>query len=310
MDLDMDTMRVALEGLRYAYPAAVFLYFVVASLVSVFTLQTVRMSFKHPRHSFISYLMVLISVTYLGQVAAVAIPSIREQRWLGEEQVTVTQLSCFLVFGLLAASMMDSNTPVWYPYIGSYLLELLFDAAVTVLSILTHKPADFRQLSVLVDLAIVVLRITTTVLLLALYAEGRERRGRLDGSASERQPLLPKKKISSSSEESSETQESQASACNQTTEDERNDEEAPKPVPENETPVQKQRREDAARAEKRLRESTNWFTYARRFLVSHLPLLPLRRVTCDTFETRKLTTILRYSSHIYGLLTIVYFNSG
>ena len=295
----------ALIGLHYVYPAIIFGYFIVSSGVSICTLSDKR---EHPRRRTLLVLMLLSVLSYLGQIAAVLLPSIFGSEWLGQQDAIISLLSCILVFGLQLAMLSDEQEVAWYPFVGPYLIALVFEPALEIVT-LSARAAGPLTWPEIAQLSIVGSRYLAIGLTVATYFTWRNVHGPCDATDAEQQPLIPKtadgtpiapeqaavaqsspsygststtvasSPATSSTEGSdssdSENEESGSSDQNKKKKSDGSDSNT------NELPWERRERKRREDMEKRLKENGNWFDYAKRFLVSHVILFARdRHVHC------------------------------
>lgn len=257
----------------YLYPAAVFVYFVVASTHSVCTLQSLKVAKPDkPKAGWLSLqsLLLVFASTYLAQLVSILVFSVLQGSWIeGEDDnLIVSLLACFLVFSLQNVSLRDAEEEVWYPYVGSWLLALALEPALAALSFLTGRikgPAHFN----VVWIVVLAVRYVVLVSMVSLYFAQRYASRAPPSSDEERQSLLPRANStdrlgSSGSSENSEN--SYGSTLEEGQEGQEGQEQTGTP----EYPWEERERKAREQMEKRLLEQGNWLTYVKRFKVWHL----------------------------------------
>lgn len=265
----------ALVGLQYLYPVITFTYYMIASGVSVCTLETLRASIEPknqriPRHTIVT-LLVLIVATYAAQLTTVVILSLLGKRWLGREDVVVGWLSCFMVYGVQSALLAKSEHPVWYPLFGSWILAILCESTLAVLHF--SRGTDYLSgLPSMVHFGLCVSRASLLFLLAGIYFSRRDRADHVESLDEERQSLLDSSGGARPSELSGNGTATTGQTQNQDYGSTQGSDAATKKR-QNELPYERREREGRERLEKRLQEEGNWFTYIRKFLVSLIILL-------------------------------------
>ena len=261
-------LNVALVGLHYLYPVITFTYFIIASGVSVCTLQTLKASIEPknqrlPRQTILNILL-LIVVTYLAELTTVVIRSLVARNWLGREDVIVGWLSCFMVYGVQSASLAKTEHPVWYPYYGSWLLAVTCEITLAALYFVLHD-GFLSGLPSVAHSGLFALRAFLLVLLITVYFFRRDRETRAHPPDEERQSLLDSngQPPESSGNGSATPRQNQTQDYGST-----QGSDAATKKRSNELPYERREREGRERLEKRLQEEGNWFTYVRKFLVS------------------------------------------
>jgi len=254
----LSPLEALLVSLNYAYPTTVFLYFLVASSVSICTLQTATDKKPHPRRNLIQSLMLLAVLSYLAQFFTIIAPSVFARTWLGQQDAIISALSCILVFGIQLAILSDDEKPVWYPFIGPYLLALVFEPALQITSGVARGSRGWSCFNV-IDVSIAAARYVAVVGIVACYFVWADRP---PGNASdaEQQPLLQKNGVPPTGSQESESSNSSdyGSASGESTNTSQT----------SESPWEKRQREAREQMEKRLKAHGNWFTYAKSFSVS------------------------------------------
>lgn len=263
------SLESAQVALHYLYPAAVFLYYIIASIVSVCSLQGIKKAdktkTKRPGLLPVCCLYGLFLVTYLVQLVAVGILSIRSREWPTQDHIIIGHLSCILVFGIQLSQLLDAENLTSYPFVGSWALSLAFEIALVALS---ASPAMFKTLRIygIIDLVMISVRCITLILLIGLFTLSFET---MDKAATdeERQSLLPKTTATSGTS-AGESQNGEAAGYGSTTQAEQTTEESAEETPEYNW--ERREREAKEAMQKRLEEGGNWFEYAKGFKVSLL----------------------------------------
>lgn len=257
-------------GIHYLYPALILTYFVIASGVSVCTLQTLKASIEPknqrvPRNIVLTVLL-LVVVTYLAQVTTVVVRSIVARSWLGREDAVVGWLSCFMVYGVQAASLVKTEHPVWYPFYGAWLLAISCELALGILCF-TRGGVFLSGLPSVAHLGLCGLRAFLLLFIAVIYFSQRDRDTATHSSDEERQSLLNPNgsaqhpELSGNGSTTAPQNRSQDYGSTQGSD-------ATSKKRRGELPYERREREGRERLEKRLQEEGNWFTYVRKFLVS------------------------------------------
>lgn len=280
-----------LEGLHYTYPAFIFTYFMVSTIVSVCTLETLKAAAdgkdkRIPKRILLNGSL-LVVFTYFSQLAAILGASISRHAWLGREDVIVGWLSCFMVFGIQTASLAKTEHPVWYPLCGSWIIATLFEVLLaTFYFIYPHKLLSGLPSFIYVGFSS--FRAVLFVALALTYFLRRDSPDSTDTSDEESQPLLAEDNVNNEAQASANGQagsqnQSSSYGATQTSKAAANKQ----PV---ELPYERRQREGREKMEKRLQEDGNWFTYIRKFAVSPRPLPIFRTNPCLTSrEPRRLS---------------------
>jgi ABC transporter transmembrane region/ABC transporter len=249
-----------LASLYYLYPAAVFVYFVVAETHSVFTLQSLKAAKNEKEKRFphrpLSILFLLFVLTYIIEFLSFGAFCISQRRWIEiDDNVAIGLISCFLVFALQYASFKESDQPVCYPYYASWLLALTFEPAVATLAILTNqfKNPPYLERTVI---AISALRYLLLILLTGYYFAHQFTSRASPSSDEERQSLLP--------EVATACRRGSQGSYGSTLQEEGVEQEQNESL---EYPWEERERKAREQMEKKLLEEGNWLTYVKRFKV-------------------------------------------
>lgn len=256
-------------GIHYLYPAITFICFIVASAVSVCTLQTLKASIdpknqRIPRQTILNGLL-LVVVTYLAQLTTVVIRSIVSRNWFGREDVVVGWLSCFMVYGVQSAMLAKTEHPVWYPFYGSWLFAVACESTLGILYFL-RGGGFLSGLPSVAHFGLCALR-ASLFLLIAILSVSRRERASIQSSDEERQSLLNSNGSTQQPEESGTASTTTAQNGNQDYGSTQASDTATKKR-RDELSYERREREGRERREKQLLEEGNWFTYVRKFLVS------------------------------------------
>ena len=135
--IPQDTLLRALLALHYIYPAIAFVYFLISTGISTLTSQsrqqTSRASLQGHR-PLLTGLLALCVCTYVAQIVSETVASAISGTLIGNEDEAICIFSCVLVFGIQYVSLLDSKPSVWYPYYGCWVVALVFEPAIGVLS--------------------------------------------------------------------------------------------------------------------------------------------------------------------------------
>ncbi|KAK0618430.1 hypothetical protein B0T17DRAFT_338218 [Bombardia bombarda] len=269
----------ALVGLHYTYPTAIFVYYVVSLTVAVCALQTKSTEEFPSRRRAILWLLLLAILTYFAQLLNIIVQALIRHEFPSEQDTIIGFLSCILVYGVEFAGLSDSLKPVWYPYIGSFGLALVFETTIQVLTFMT-RPDSALTYAEFFDISAVGTRYLAFVVTLAYHIENVCRGPKQEkGSDAERQSLLktngaatPDSSDDQTVVEQADGQESGYGATSDSSTDtsQGTSTDASQSSASTETPeLHWERRERQAneQMEKRLKEKGNWIKYAKSFLI-------------------------------------------
>ncbi|KAH7164199.1 hypothetical protein DER46DRAFT_626219 [Fusarium sp. MPI-SDFR-AT-0072] len=254
--------ETALVILYYLYPALVFIYFFFASLVSACTVHSSdkderKKKCPNRRLTLVFYLLCIL--TYTAQLLLLGAQAVLSQNWPTEDHIIIGHLACILAFGIQLSRCLDTEEDPFYPFIGSWLLGLSFDIAITVLSAISGLFSPFDIFSILAGVSISI-RCLSFISLASLFAVGFSVKLKSD---EEQEPLLPK--VTTTSPDSPTSQESGYGSTLQAEEEEEEEDEEEEEAPE--YSWERREREAKEAMKKRLEEGGNWFEYAKGFKI-------------------------------------------
>ena len=269
------TMSILLS-LRYAYPAIIFIYYVLTTSVAVCTLQTRSAGSRHNRMRLILSLLLLAASTYLLQLMTLVVQSL-VSRWIIPSQDTIIGLlSCILVYGVEFAVLVGSDRPVWYPYIGSLWIALLVEPTIQTTALLTRRNPGALTYFDFLDIGTAAVRYLAFLTILVAYHLLPCSSVREDGTEDERQSLLLPKEdgqrqaVSPNGAQGLDTHGYGSDPQDSTDETQSTDN------PESEW--ERQNRGGREQMEKRLVEEGDWLAYAKSFMVRLLSSFFLPRL--------------------------------
>jgi hypothetical protein len=265
------TSRSILLSLRYAYPAIVFLYYILATSAAVCTLQTRSAGHKHNRLRLILSLLLLAVSTYLLQLVTLLVRCLIFKSIIPSQDTIISLLSCVLVYGVQFAGLADSEKPVWYPYVGSLWIALLAEPIIETLAVLTWAPASMTYVQLL-DVATVATRYLAFLTILVIYYGLPRSSARENGSEAEQQALIPKEDGQRQAGPLAGVQSLDADGYGSVPDDSADDARSTE-SPESEW--ERRNREAREQMEKRLAEQGSWLAYARSFMVTLCHPLPM-----------------------------------
>jgi hypothetical protein len=258
----------ALATIYYLYPATVFAFFSIASVVAACTLQSRhddrRISPIHPgRRAYFRFLAFFVA-TYAAQITATCIQAAVDKVWAAEEHVVISRFSCFLVFGIQLSRLFDVEPPTaMLPLQGSAFLSLVFEVTIAAWSVAlidqkaTGYPMFDLSLTVVRCLSLFVMTVWTFIRFCVASASS--------ASDEERESLLPKNDdpqgttVANGNQTTPPTGYGAAQRGNQSAQGNANGEV--------EYSWERRRREAREAMEKRLKQGGNWFQYAKGFMV-------------------------------------------
>ncbi|KAF3762503.1 hypothetical protein M406DRAFT_226034, partial [Cryphonectria parasitica EP155] len=241
-----------LVSLRYTLPSLIFVYFMVCSAFAACTFQKHTSVTQRPRRAIIPYLLLIIATTYLAQC------SLSLTHWHDVHQSKVIgDLACALVYGLEFAILHGTRDPVWHSYSGSLAITLALEPILATLSL---RSSNYQTSMPIGILKVLVLAARFACLLLALVnccSSQKYDPAGIRGDA-EHQSLLRKP----ANGESEDTLVTEYGSTEVAADDSSR---AISKDPESEW--ERSQRLAEEQRDKRLRDSGNWFIYAKSFKI-------------------------------------------
>jgi hypothetical protein len=273
-------LRHVLASLHYAYPTAVFVYYMVTSTIAVCTLQTRSSEQAHPRRRAITWLLMFVILTYFAQLAALGIQgAVRHIFPVAEQDIVIGLMSCALVFGVVFAGLSEAPNPVWYPYMGTFGIALVVEPVVGTLTMMVRE-GESPSFTDIFDISTVAVRYLAVILALAFYFEGGYSARQEKGTDAERQSLLKTNGHANHGSDSNghsngdqpngygATSDASTDGNQSSDTDGSTDSNQSSDTDDDENPYERRQRQASEQMEKRLKEKGNWVTYAKSFLVS------------------------------------------
>lgn len=255
----------ALSTICYLYPAIIFVFSAIASLVATCTLHELKddLSQRPTRPS--KYVVIvsfgLFLATYVAQLVLISIESFVTKAWTVEEHVIISRLSCFLIFGIQLSRLFDAERPSAVALWGSVGLALVFEVLITVWSTI-GAPTEMSGLFAIADFSLSILRCTIFAALASCAALSWWAAATTAQTPEETESLLPK------------VDDPQTTGYGATTQQNDNDRNEGDDA---EYSWERRRREARETMEKRLKQNGNWFQYVKGFMVSlNLPVYTTR----------------------------------
>lgn len=253
-----------LYSIHYAYPVVTFLYFAIASAISICTLQTSATDDTkvHARRRALVWLYATFVLCFLAQLMVRLASAASGGTWPAQDTI-IGLLSCVLVFGIQQNSLAATACPVWYPFYGSWLIAMVMEPTVFVLEILASRDQEDIQASSTIFVAIAVVRyvILLAIVLMFFLLHGNPAEVATD---EERTLLLPKPDRNSEGESSADSGYGTNTETSNT--ETTNTETANSPTGP-ESPWERQDRLAREQMEKRLKSEGSWFAYVKGFMV-------------------------------------------
>ncbi|MCJ1431415.1 hypothetical protein MMC27_000768 [Xylographa pallens] len=256
----MPSAKGVVELLHYATPFVVFFYYLIDTVIGLCTLRPGVVEGRNPRATVLGLMSVVI-VTYICEEGIILSQlSFRANR-LATTDSNVYILATLLIWFVLVASLLGSRSSLWSPYYGSWLITLISEMLVLSLGLNTYRPStgiEYAQVG-LEALRLFLLATLPVVTFAFLRTPNSDR-----GSDEEATPLLGHSQgVSDESQGSAGTYGSTAtqntkgntsSTSNELIEDLAQQE-------------MKQEQDDRERLSQRLKETGNWWAYAKSYSI-------------------------------------------
>lgn len=272
-------LRHVLASLHYAYPTAVFVYYMVTSTIAVCTLQTRSSEQAHPRRRAITWLLMFVILSYFAQLVTLGIQgAVRHMFPVAEQDIVIGLMSCALVFGVVFAGLSEAPNPVWYPYMGTFGIALVAEPVIGALSIMV-RAGESPSFTDIFDISTVAARYLAVILVLAFYFEGSCSARKEKGTDAERQSLLKTNGHADSHSNGDQpngygaTSDASTDGNQSSDTDGSTDGNQSSDTDDDENPYERRQRQASEQMEKRLKEKGNWVTYAKSFMVSEPAML-------------------------------------
>lgn len=273
-------LRFAVKAIHYAFPATCFLYFGINLVVTVCTLQTQRLRIQdqHVRRNVILALIIAVTGTYIIEAIITAIKCfIQQVEDYGQdatEDRMVYLVASSITFAIQTIALSDAKFPVWYPYYGTWLVGIIAEIMLVVMSDIIQGPPRTAYRFVLTIIQAV--RVCLFLALPAIYFGLRNDKKAYDNSDAERQALLSKKLAAkpSSSQNSVATTEGYGTTSDTTAQESGNVSET-----DSEDSWLAEQRKAQELIAKRLKQDGNWFTYAKGFAIFFPYIWPVHSKT-------------------------------
>ncbi|KAI4169508.1 MAG: hypothetical protein LQ343_005648 [Gyalolechia ehrenbergii] len=254
-------MEIAQAALQYAAPVAVLLYYLLASAVSVCTLQNGRQRSQSRSWRAITYGIYFVLATYAVQTGLLIFDSLSTTPRISSVAANVHAISFFLLWSTQAIILHRTRRPIWYLFYGSWLITLAFETVIFSLFASQHTVWSAAGLVLVIIKAS---QVTALLGLLARYVTLRINIRQL-WSDEESASLLGRKTVPSSRQNStikspghygSTVVTTAAHSSSADTEDS-----------ELEDQVDRESKKKQRSVTERLEKDGNWFTYLRGFSI-------------------------------------------
>ena len=254
----VDLLEGAIVLLSYLYPITVLITYFCCSLAAIVTLQTARAAEKarheHPCRRATIGALGLYLCSYVAQVVVVGVYAAIHREWPVTEYTIIRPFSCILVFGIQLSQLLNTAHPVWYPFCSSWAQAVLFELAITTLT-LVQRDVSHMEYVQWAEFAFAGVRCVSLIGTMSWLLVQRQKYHNQSKSDEERQSLLKDDDANGVAQNANKPGYGATENGSAT-------------VPE--FNWERRDREGREAMETRLREGGNWFQYAKGFMVSAL----------------------------------------
>ncbi|KAA8914322.1 hypothetical protein FN846DRAFT_771298, partial [Sphaerosporella brunnea] len=136
----------AIRVVHYVYPTAVFVWFLASQAAAVCTMANLSAQRNDFRKRLFVFLQLALIVSYvsLPSVAVAQHVYIPQRSTIDEAHIYL--LTSIVAWGVVELAMLDTQTPVWHPYYGSWFIAVTAEACLLSLSLATN--AAFNKFEV------------------------------------------------------------------------------------------------------------------------------------------------------------------
>ncbi|KAG0636143.1 hypothetical protein HOY80DRAFT_1055299 [Tuber brumale] len=123
----------AYRAIHYVYPPLLFIFFVSLQTITCCTLQNLKPSKKVIRRNLMLFLQTAAIATYVLEAILMLAQSLVQKDYFSPEDSILYVLSSVVIWGVIELCLVDNNSPVWYPYCGSWILALIAELCLLAL---------------------------------------------------------------------------------------------------------------------------------------------------------------------------------
>jgi len=188
---DIRTVSVGkpiLAVLDYLYPLVVVLYFFLAVIFGVCTLQKPKQGKRIDKLRIAALIILLVAVLgFVGQGIVYLARAIIQRGWWAPEHRIINVLASILVWGCLFLHLLATPNPIWHPFLGCWIVGLGFEITIFVLASVQQKGSHFDEAVDLLQIFRITCYFALSIVGLLLSTTGNDEKQTTD---EERQPLL------------------------------------------------------------------------------------------------------------------------
>lgn len=176
----------AVKVVHYVYPFMVLFYFLIAGIIKTCSLEAVKLKDgnRQFRRDVLISLMLLITTTYTAEAIDIGIYDAILRRFDTSQDYNICVLTSILVWAVLLLNLAETQNPVWFQYIGCWLIGIVSETFLVIVYNIIHPPRIWFEY---VSIVLQVSRVCAFVMLLMLYLELRIRK---EGEDPEQQSLF------------------------------------------------------------------------------------------------------------------------
>ena len=278
----MANTRASITVLHYLAPIATTAYFALAKTVAACLLQapSKRAGTRSRRWPAI-VLQSTIVTTVIAEGISAVLQAVQKPGWAASQDYIVYLVLLFVLHGSIAVGIAENATPLWHPYLGSWLIATAFEIPLFVLQATTdHQKNSFAKFRMIACILRATILISLSLATAWFALKDRRQRVRMDN---ESEALLAEDRSNGTlhangtygTTNGHKAKASSTHSLFDTTDDETATEEVNDDAEfDSETDAPDADKELKAQQKKRLKESGSWLSYLADFKIFFWILLP------------------------------------
>ncbi|RPB23118.1 hypothetical protein L211DRAFT_883629, partial [Terfezia boudieri ATCC MYA-4762] len=165
----------AVKVIHYAHPPVLLIYFSGALCATFWFQQKETRLARIIYRSAILWANLGVLLTYVLESVTLLSHSLVQPGWWAPEHTVVHIVSSILAWGVLHLCLIESPEPVWYPYWGSWILGLVGELSIILLSMKSEATAPQRSIFAATEFLLRYLRLVILLSLPILFWGFRKR---------------------------------------------------------------------------------------------------------------------------------------
>ena len=140
---DNNRTSTALQWLHYLTPILVLVYYTLAKTAATCFLHRPSTQAGNKWRRYVAMALLLgAAITFVGQAITFFSESLRRQGYWASQDWVIYIFASVLAYGFLILGLLESQGPVWHPYLGACLVATAFEILITILEALTLPSAN------------------------------------------------------------------------------------------------------------------------------------------------------------------------